>query len=206
MPLLATLGSASARTYGFGASVASASPPSILTLAFNSTPASTTEGPINNYYRRYVYKVIYTAAELNAAGWVGSQTIQRLSFFVISQPTYQPYPNYAIGMINTSLAVGNDFTFGLTTVLNQSSRSFTASQENILTLDTTFTWDGTNNLGISFAWGQCPTNWSNTGQVRSNTSGFGVYSKTDSAGTYLITDSAPSAVSGRPCITLYNTL
>jgi hypothetical protein len=204
MPLLSTLGSTSARAYGFGARVVS--PPSILTLAFNVTPSDATEGPINNYYRRYVYKVIYTAAELNAAGWVGSQTIRRLSFFVTSQPIYQPYPNYAIGMTNTALAVGSDFTTGITAVLNQSSRFFTAGIENIFTLNTAFTWNGTDNLGISFAWGQCPTNYSLSGVVRSNTSGSGRYDKTDSAGTYLITSVATGSVSGRPCITLYNTL
>lgn len=207
MPLISTFSNASARGYGlFLPEQAVVVPDFIDPLAFDSTPAGTTAGPINNYYRRYVYKVIFTAAELVAAGWTSGQTIRRISFYVTSQPTYQPYPNYAIGMINTALAVGSDFTTGLTTVRNQVSVSFAANQENIFTLNTAFAWDGTSNLGISFAWGQCPTNYSSSGVVRSNTSGSGRFSRTDSAGTYLITDTASSTVSGRPCIRLYRTL
>ncbi len=204
-PLMSTVGSASSKALGFCAAIAAA-PAFIDPLAFNVTPTGTTPGPINNYYRRYAYKVIFTAAELSAAGWTTSQTIRRISFYVTSQPTYQPYPNYAIGMINTAFTVGSDFTTGIITVLNQSSRSFTVNQENILTLNTAFVWNGTSNLGVSFAWGQCPTDWSTTGIVRSNTGGSGRYINTDAAGTYLISDPAPNSTSGRPCIRFYNTL
>jgi hypothetical protein len=202
---MSTVGSASSKALGFCAAVAAA-PAFIDPLAFNVTPTGTTPGPINNYYRRYVFKVIFTAAELNAAGWTTSQTIRRISFYVTSQPTNQPYPNYAIGMINTALTVGSDFTTGITTVLNQSSRSFTVNQENILTLNTAFVWNGTSNLGVSFAWGQCPSSFSSSGVVRSNTSGSSRYALTDAAGTYLISNAASSTSSGRPCIRFYNTL
>lgn len=207
MALISTFANATARGYGlFVNKPAIVIPDVIDVLAFNSTPSGTTAGPINNYYRRYVYKAIYTAAELVAAGWSSGQTIRRLSLYVTSQPTYQPYPLYAIGMINTGLSVGSDFTSGITTVVNQASRSFTVNQENIITLDTAFAWDGTSNLGISFAWGQCPTTYSSTGVVRSNTGGSGRYSRTDSSGTYLISDVAGTTVSGRPCVKLYRTL
>jgi hypothetical protein len=42
--------------------------------------------------------------------------------------------------------------------------------------------------------------------VRSNTGGSGRYSRTDSSGTYLISDVAGTTVSGRPCVKLYRTL
>lgn len=202
MPMVGSLGAAS--NDGFGVKMIQ---PINDGLVFNATPALTAAGPINNYYRRYVYKTIFTASELQAAGWwSGPVTIRRLSFYVTNQPTYQPYPNYAIGMINTTLAVGSDFTTGITTVKNQASTSFTANQENILTFDTEFTWNGFQNLGISFAWGQSPTNWSQTGVVRSNSSGSSRFSLTDSAGTYLVSDAAGSTITGRPCIKLYSTL
>ena len=205
MPLIGGLGIISAKTYGFTALQAAPNPNSIDILTFQVTPLGTAGGPINNYFRRYVYKVIFTAAEIQSAGWTTSETIRRISFYVTSQPTYQPYPSYAVGMINTNLAVGSDFTTGITTVKNQASTSFTVNQENILVLDTTFNWDGTSNLGISFAWGQSPTNWSQTGVVQSNTSGSGRYTRTDSAGTYLISDAAGTTQTGRPCIKLYKT-
>jgi hypothetical protein len=204
-PLMSTVGSASSKALGFCAAVAAA-PAFIDPLVFNATPALTDPGPINNYYRRYVYKVIFTAAEISAAGWTTSQTIRRISFYVTSQPTNQPYPNYAIGMINTALTVGSDFTTGITTVLNQSSRSFTVNQENILTLNTAFVWDGTSNLGVSVAWGQCPTGFTSSGVVRSNTGGTARYARTDAVGTYLVSNAASTTSSGRPCIRFYNTL
>jgi len=202
-PLMSTVGSASSKALGF---CAAGSPAFIDPLAFNSTPIGTTAGPINNYYRRYVYKVIFTAAELIAAGWTTSQTIRRISFYVTSQPTNQPYPNYTIGMINTAFVVGSDFTSGLTTVFTSSSRLFTANQENILLLGAPFVWNGTSNLGVAFAWGQSPIGFSATGIVRSNTGGSVRYDLTDSAGVYLISNAAPSSTSGRPCIRFYNTL
>ena len=201
-PVIGTLGAAS--NEGFGQRQTQ---PLIDPLVFNATPATTAPGPINNYYRRYVFKIILTAAELQAAGWwSGPVTIRRISFYVVNQPTYQPYPSYTVGMLNTTLAVGSDFTTGITIVRNAASTSFTASQRNNLTFDTAFTWDGVNNLGIAFAWGQSPTNWSSSGVVESNGSGSSRYSLTDSAGTYLVTDAASSSVGGRPCIRLHSTL
>jgi|688.fasta_scaffold27750_9 hypothetical protein len=178
-------------------------PTTIRALVFNSTPTTTSPGPINNYYRRYVYKVIYTVAELQSAGWTKGMTIRRISFYVTNQPTYQPYPSYTIGMINTASAVGSDITAGWTTVRNAANISFTASQENIITLDTAFAWNGTSNLGIGFAWGQSPTNWSSSGVVESNTTGSARFAVTDGTGTYLLTDVASSTGTGRPAIRLY---
>lgn len=177
-------------------------------LGYNTDPATTTPGPVNAYYRRMVIKIIYTAAELNSAGISGSTTLRALGFYVTNAPTssYQPYPNYTVGMQNTASAVGSDLTSGWTTVRNAANFSFTTSvpgQLAILEFNTNFTWNGTSNLAIGFAWGQIPTNYVAAGVVRSNTSGSFRQALTDSAGTYVLTDVAGSTTSGRPAITLY---
>lgn len=170
-------------------------------LSFNSTPFATAAGPINNYFRRYVYKSIYTSDECNSAGLINGLNIVQVGFFVLNQPTYQPYPSYTVGIQNTESAVGSDLTSNWTTIYEPSSTSFTVNTFFTITLATPFAYTG-NNLALGFAWGRSPTNWSQTGIVRSNTSGSSRFASTDSAGTYVLTDSAGSTVTGRPVIYL----
>lgn len=177
-------------------------------LGYNSDPTTTTPGPVNANYRRHVIKIIYTVAELNAAGISGSTTLRALGFFVTNAPnaSYQPYPSYTVGMQNTASAVGSDLTTGWTTVRNAANFNFavdTAGLITVLDFNTNFTWNGTSNLAIGFAWGMIPTGFTAAGVVRSNTSGSFRYALTDSAGTYVLTDVAGSTQSGRPAITLY---
>lgn len=181
-------------------------PPSATLLTFNYTAPNTTIGPINIYYRRLLFKSIYTAAELSAAGWSGSDTIYRISFYVTNVPFYQPIPGWTIGMINTASTVGSDITSGWTTVRNAANASFTVNTENIITLDTPFTWDGTSNLAIGFASAMISPTWNPSGAVRGNTPGNSRSNRTDSSGTYLLTDIAPTTTTYRPVITLYNSL
>jgi hypothetical protein len=170
-------------------------------LSFNQTPAGTAPGPINNYYRRYLYKTIYTSAECSAAGLSNGTTILTVKLFVLSQPTYQPYPNYTVGIQNTESAVGSDLTTNWTTIYGPSSTSFVIDTFFTITLETPFVYTG-NNLALGFAWGQSPTNYSSTGIVRSNSSGSSRFARADSAGTYTLTNTAGSTQSGRPVIYL----
>lgn len=177
-------------------------------LGYNSDPTTTSPGPVNGYYRRHVIKIIYTAAELNTAGISGSTTFRALGFYITNVPSssYLPYPNYTVGMQNTASAVGSDLTTGWTTVRNAANFTFGLSViGNIeeISFNTNFTWNGTSNLAIGFAWGMIPTGYVAAGVVRSNTSGSFRYALTDSAGTYALTDAAGSTFSGRPAITLY---
>ncbi len=176
-------------------------------LAFTTTPATTEPGPLNIYYRRSKVVVIYTAAELNAAGISGSTTFNAIGMYVITAPTtsYQPYPSYTVGMINTANGVGTNITTGWTTVRTAANLSFSASVvlNLVITFNTNFTWNGTSNLGIGFAWGMVPTGFSSAGTVRSNSTGSFAWARTDSAGAYTLADATTSTSSGRPIITLY---
>ncbi len=181
-------------------------PPSATLLTFNYTAPTTQDGPINIYYRRLLFKTIYTAAELSAAGWTSSDTIYRISFYVTSVPLYQPIPGWTIGMQNTASAVGSDLTSGWTIVRNAANASFTLNTENIITLDTTFTWNGTSNLAIGFASSMISPTYNASGAIRGNTPGSSRAAKTDSSGSYVLTNTAPSTITYRPVITLYNSL
>jgi hypothetical protein len=176
-------------------------------LTFTTVPATTDPGPLNIYYRRSKIVVIYTAAELNTAGISGSTTFNAIGMFVITaaSTSYQPYPSYTVGMINTASAVGTNITTGWTTVRNAANFSYSASisYNMVIRFDTNFTWNGTSNLGIGFAWGMVPTGFSSAGTVRHNSSGSFAWARTDSAGTYTLADATSSTTAGRPIITLY---
>lgn len=182
-------------------------PPSATVLTFNYTAPATTNGPINIYFRRLLWKSIYTAAELNAAGWSGSTTIRRISFYVTSVPFYQPIPGWTIGMQNTASSGATDLTTGWTTVRNAANApTFVVNTENIIILDTPFTWNGTSNLAIGFASSQISPTFHPSGVVRGNQPGSSRHATSDSAGSYTLTTAAPSTATYRPVITLYSTL
>ena len=167
---------------------------------------TTSAGPINIWYRRSVFVVTYSSAEIQAAfGGKTSATITGLRFSVTNQPLYQPLPTYAIGMKLTTNTItsNNSSTSGgtFTLVKGQASESFSAGTVKEFVLSP-FNWNSGQNLVVSFAWGQCPTNYNGSGTVPTGT-GTSWYSQTDSAGTYLITDSTSSAVSYRPVIQLF---
>jgi hypothetical protein len=165
----------------------------------------TTANVINNNYRRYLLIWTYTAAELQAATGRTSATISGLRFSVTQQPTYQPYPNYAIGLKNVGGSVTsttNPGSTGFTIVKAQASESFTTGVVKEFTLSP-FTWTGSN-LSIAVAWGQVPTNFSGTG-TSPRGAGTLYIGRLDTAGTFVINTDTTSttAVNGRPVVQLF---
>jgi hypothetical protein len=172
----------------------------------NTTQGNTSANICNIYWRRRVFVATYSAAEVSAAfGGMTSGTISKMRFSVTGQPTYQPLPSYAIGMKNTtnSPTTNNSGSAGgtFTTVKSQASESFTTGAVKTFDFTTPFAWNG-QNLAISWAWGQCPTGYSSTGE---NPIGAGTsyHAYSDETGTYLVTESAGTSASYRPVIQLY---
>lgn len=158
--------------------------------------------PVNQYYRRQIIAFTYSAAEITAATGKTSGTIQQLRFYVSGVPTNQPYPNWAIGLKNHSNGTSNDpGNTGYAIVWGPESTSFYSGYN---TFDiANFSWSG-GNLGITFAWGQVPVNWTSTGQSYVNNTGNTYLSQTDAAGTYTInSDGYSTNTSGRPAIEIY---
>lgn len=120
--------------------------------------------PINIYYRSHHCQILYTPAEINAAGYAGSGLITKLGFNIYSGTTYA-LPNFTIKLKNT---LNNDLsvydTAGITTVYNTTSYAPTAGGFDLLTLTNSFTWDGTSNLLVDICFDQVTT-WTTSGQV-----------------------------------------
>lgn len=165
--------------------------------------SGTTEAtPVNNYYKRYKIVAIYTKAELNAAGWTGARKIGFVGIYVYSIPNNQPFPNYIVGLMNTT-ATSGDLTAAYTsrTAQNESFAVSGGTTLNGIVLTTPFIWTGEYNLGIIWAWG-ATSNWSSTGRIIKMSTGSTTYAATDDAGTYTITSSATQSNSGRPKVYL----
>ncbi|MBL7747793.1 MAG: hypothetical protein JNM19_10225, partial [Chitinophagaceae bacterium] len=123
-----------------------------------STSLSGTTGaaPISAYFEFMRFQVVYTAAELNAAGITGPKTITQLGWYVATAPA-GALPSYQIRMANTPLtnsAAHNTAT--LTTVYNSASYAPVAGGFDMLTLNGTFIWNGTDNLLVDVCYGAAP--------------------------------------------------
>lgn len=176
-----------------------------------TTNGTTSANIMNIYYRRHVIGFTYTAAELQASNsdWANGATISGLRFY-ITNPTSSsnnPYPNYAIAMChipngtnttNPTTASRTNFT----TVKSQHSASFTSSGTKVISFDTNFSYNGTDALGIIFAWGQVPSGYSADGQSYMTSTGNSYYSRSDSSGTFTVTTTASTSVSYRPRVDL----
>ena len=139
--LVAGMGSVSAQTQHF--------------VVPSGGTAGTTNGsgadPICRFYGSIRYQVVYTAAELNAAGMTGSSQITRLAWNVTESSV--SLANYTVKMANTiatnsaahnataTTTVKNPFTYGI------------ALGYNDIIFDVPFTWDGTSNLLIEICSG-----------------------------------------------------
>ncbi|MFZ9326842.1 MAG: hypothetical protein ACO24H_05215 [Polynucleobacter sp.] len=154
---------------------------------------------INIYFRRRLVSSTYTAAEVSTAcGSNSTATIYGIQFYVTTAPQYQPLPDYAIGLKNTTGGTldnntgSNNGTF--TTVKAAGDQSFTSGTNKTIMFDTPFEWTG-GNLAFVWCWGQCPTDYSLTGRMPINmvnelslTDPRIYFLETDDAGSYTVTD------------------
>lgn len=146
-----------------------------------ATNGTTTASPINQWYRSSHGQMVYTAAELNAAGISGAGTITHFGFYIAGAPT-NPLPNYTIKMKNTTATnVATYDGVGLTTVHNIASYAPTAGGWSLLQLNTPFLWNGVDNILVDVCFDMV-SNYTSSGQVYIYTpavpSGF-IYSRSD---------------------------
>lgn len=136
-----------------------------ITVGAPIIPNATTESsPINIYYKSHHCQILYTASELNGAGWVGQGTISKLGFNIVGTTT-EGLPNFSIKLkntISTDLAVYDNIA--LTTVYTSASYLPSAGGFELLNLGNTFLWDGTSNILVDVCFDQV-VNYSTSGQV-----------------------------------------
>ncbi|MBL4658036.1 MAG: DUF2341 domain-containing protein, partial [Flavobacteriales bacterium] len=112
------------------------------------TSSSYLYGPWMGSYQDMHTQLLYTAAELSAAGMVAGN-IYNLAFNVMNKFSTSGYQNFTISMGNTGttcLLAGNGW---LTTSAVYGPATYsTVMGWNVITFDTPFTWDGTSNIVI----------------------------------------------------------
>lgn len=98
-----------------------------------------------NYWYQEWQQIVYTAAELTAAGNVPGN-ISKVSFNISGLPSPSTVSGYALRMAPTTLSTLSAFTTtGLTTVYGPASIS-PSSGLNTITLSTPYYWDGVSNI------------------------------------------------------------
>jgi len=137
-----------------------------------------TASPINIYYESLHGQIVYTAAELSAAG-ATSGLISKLGFYIESMPTYE-LPNYSIRIKHTSAIDPSVYDEGpFTEVYFNSSYFPIEGGFDLLNLHTPFSWNGVDNILIDICFDPVPQ-FTSTGTVRyyTATNGF-VYTRND---------------------------
>ncbi|MBL7730511.1 MAG: hypothetical protein JNM88_04980, partial [Chitinophagaceae bacterium] len=118
-----------------------------------TTAGSTSANPVSQYFEYMRFQVVYTAAELNAAGITGPKTITQLGWYISTAPA-NGLPSYTIRMANTTAtnsAAHN--AAALTQVYSSASYTPVAGGFDMLTLNGTFVWNGTDNLLVDVCYG-----------------------------------------------------
>ena len=177
---------------------------------------TTTPHPVNAYSRTYLLAFTYTASELAAFDIGNGSVISKLRWYVTNPPpsNRSPFPNYAIRMMHIGSGtnttnptnLGGLSSSNVTDVKAQHDYVSTATGYHEMTLDNNFTYNGSDAIGFIFAWGQIPTNYVTDGQGYRLADGTLHALRTDSSGTYAVTDTANRTyTNARPVIEMYST-
>jgi hypothetical protein len=156
-------------------------------VASSSNGSGNAFGPNNTRWRRRVMHVVYTKAELEAAGLVAGSTINQLAWFV-SSISSRDIPSYTISFKHTTAAnaAASLGTTGWTTVRNAATwfrTSQVVNQWNAFDFTTDFVWNGVDNIGIQVCWGRTSDWDSNGGSVIGSTVTSGYrHRQTDDSG------------------------
>ncbi len=130
--------------------------------------------PVNVWYKSLHGQSVYTKAELNAAGVVGSVYITQIGFNITGLPGYA-MPNFVVRMGHTTATDASSWIPEglLTQVWSSASYQPTSTGWNMYTLSTPFLWNGTDNIVVDTAFS--PTsgyNKSGTTQYTSVSNGY----------------------------------
>ncbi len=95
------------------------------------------------------YQVIYTAAELTAAGLNAGDNINSIAFKIAEKRTTQPVRNFQVGVAlvsNTAFPVVNQFLSNPLTIVRPAQDYTTVLGWNIIDFNSTVVWDGVSSL------------------------------------------------------------
>jgi hypothetical protein len=107
--------------------------------------------PVCRYYNSMRYQVVYTVAELNAAGLTGSSQITRLAWNVTESSV--SLANYTVKMANVTATNSAAHNATATTTVKNAFTYTVATGYNDIIFDVPFTWNGTSNLLVEICTG-----------------------------------------------------
>lgn len=150
----------------------------VLTTVGDVTGSTLGPNPLQNFYGGTKQQWLYTAAELEALGFVQGTEIEAIKLNLATANTTYALQNLVVKMKNsalTSFATATSWETGLTTV--KAAANYTpAVGLNNFDLDAPFVWDGTSSLVIEM-------NYSNNNGGASGTKNTAKYSATSFAST-----------------------
>jgi len=118
--------------------------------------------PFNGTKLRNRLQVLYTAAELKAAGFLQGGTITGLKLRVKSKSSTTPFNGFSISMMNTNATQLNSTFLGGGSIVQVYSANYsTVVGDNNFVFTKPFAWDGTSNILIQF----CYDNFGGTAAV-----------------------------------------
>lgn len=110
------------------------------------TSGTATYTPFYSYYHDAKTQIVYSAADMQAAG-LSSGTITQIAFNITQKNSIYPFNGFTIKMGCTNAVGVTSFISGLSTVYGPSSYTSTAGT-NTFTLTDPFDWDGSSNIVI----------------------------------------------------------
>ncbi|MCB9188075.1 MAG: gliding motility-associated C-terminal domain-containing protein [Flavobacteriales bacterium] len=133
---------------GPSATTACSAPSSTIDVG-TATGANTTTtfpAPFGHWYRNARHQFLFTAAELQAAGFVGGK-ITEIAWQVTAINGQTTYPGYKVYMGCTGTSSLTTWETGLTQVMNSQNVTISTGW-NTLALTTAYEWDGISNLVV----------------------------------------------------------
>jgi subtilisin-like proprotein convertase family protein len=122
---------------------------------------TTNPGPTDAYFNFFRYQVVYTAAELSAGGLTAGGSITALGFSVNNVSSIGALQNYTIRMGHTT-AIDGSATITSTLTEVRSAAAYTpvvqtATSYHMITFNTSFVWNGIDNIVVDICTGSNAT-------------------------------------------------
>jgi hypothetical protein len=126
------------------------------TLGSYNTDLTSLNTPFDGTKLKHRLQVIYTVAELQAAGITRNAVLSALTLRVKTKNTTQPFKGFTISMANTANTnLGAGFAPETVSQVYSSDYS-TVAGNNVFTFTTPFVWNGTSNLVVQYCYDNSP--------------------------------------------------
>ncbi|MEY4876513.1 MAG: hypothetical protein RL708_1662 [Bacteroidota bacterium] len=149
----------------------------ISTIGTNSSTTAGLPTPFYGFYTEQKMQMIYTAAELNAAGFYGGQ-ISEIAFDITSKGSTAPFQNFNIKLACISYSDFNlpatfDTSISKTIVYSNNAYSTIVGVNSFPFNIANYSWDGTSNLLVEVCFDNGTTNYTQADNVKKSNLGVG---------------------------------